>query len=619
MVETPGARTLIADFLTFGRSQTAAALALITAGALLEGAGVLMLVPIVSLILDSAGGAGGGLGAPVFTSLGLDTTAERIIGVLAGFAVLLVLRFFVLLSRGDLLNRLQQDFVADLRARAFRRLAQAPWAKVARLRQDPIGHALTRDIDRVAGGVGQLVSGGIAAVMLTVQLVLALALAPEVTVIVALLGVGIFRGLRWLRDRAENRGAAMTAEDLNLFQTVGGFLRGLKPAKAHGLEAGYVAAFEGAARRVAENWRAHAFDYSLAALALQTASGGIAIVAILLGVFVLQTPPDNLIVTLIILARLYGPLQAIQNTVQSVRHAVPGYRMARKIAGAAVDDVVLADAEPVEPLESAPEITLSAVSWLGGDDSAVPVLDGVTARIPAGQVTALIGRSGAGKSTLCDMSVGLLGPSGGEVLLDGKALDTELSARLRASVAYVGQEPFLFEDSLRLNLCWGCPPVTDEVIWDALETVGAAGIARGLDGELDGRIRVEGMRFSGGERQRLRLARALLRRPRLLVLDEATNALDPDAEAEVLRAVLAARGGATVLIVSHRVANLRLADHVILLESGKLHETGAVDSLLRDPASKVSAVYARPASRLVPDPATELHRKSDISTNSGVD
>jgi ATP-binding cassette subfamily C protein len=366
---------------------------------------------------------------------------------------------------------------------------------------------------------------------------------------------------------------------------VEGFLRGLKPAKAHGLEGAYVAAIDHSALQVAEQRRAFSFDYTLAQLLMQTASGVIAILAILLGLFVFDTRPESLIVTLIILARLYAPLQAIQNSIQGIRHAAPGYRATREIAGPVEVSARPSDAVLSEPLETAPEISLAAVSWHGDEEEGQPVLNDVSARLPAGEVTALIGESGAGKSTFCDLVVGLLAPTSGAVLLDGAPLDDALTRRLRASVAYVGQEPFLFEDSLRRNLCWGCGPVNDSEIWQALETVGASSLARGFDGGLDGRIRADGIRFSGGERQRLRLARALLRRPRLLVLDEATNALDLDAEARVLRTVLAARNGATVLIVSHRLGNLRLADHVVLLEGGRLAETGPVAVLAGDPSS----------------------------------
>jgi len=596
MAETPGVRTLIADFLTFSRRRAAAAVALIFAGALLEGAGVVMLVPIVALILDDGGAGGSKLIAPVFEALGLETMAARIGVVLAVFSVVLALRLAVLLFRDDLLTRLQLDFVVELRARAFRQLARSPWAKVAKLQRDPVGHALIRDVDRAGEGAGLLVQGGIAVVMLLVQLALALALAPAVTLVVALLGLGSFRALRWLRDRAERQGEDLSGEGLILFQTVGGFLNGLKPAKAHGLESAYVAAFERSASRFAALNRAFAFDYSLARLLLQTASGGIAILAIVLGLFVIGTRPENLIVTLIILARLYSPLQALQNTMQGIRHATPGYRAARVLAGAAGDAVTRADDAPAEPLEAAPGISLAAVSWCGGESDDRPILDRVSAEIPAGQVTVLFGESGAGKSTLCDLAVGLLAPVSGEVSLDGAILEGALAGRLRASIAYVGQEPFLFEDSLRHNLCWGCAAapgsIADAEIWQALETVGAEGLARGLEGGLDGRIRSEGMRFSGGERQRFRLARALLRRPRFLVLDEATNALDHGAEARVLAALLAARGGATVLMVSHRPENLRLADHVIVLEAGRLAETGPVAALAKDPSSRIGALLA---------------------------
>jgi ATP-binding cassette subfamily C protein len=190
--------------------------------------------------------------------------------------------------------------------------------------------------------------------------------------------------------------------------------------------------------------------------------------------------------------------------------------------------------------------------------------------LPAGQVTALAGPSGAGKSTLCDLAVGLLRPDAGTVLVDGRPLAGEVAATLARSVSYVGQEPFLLDESLRRNLCWGCGPLSDGEIREALDLVGAAGLVEQLAGGLDGMIRADGLRFSGGERQRLRLARALLRRPQLLVLDEATSALDYAAEEQVLERVLAARRGATVLMVSHRPGIVRLADQVVRISGGRI-------------------------------------------------
>lgn len=210
-----------------------------------------------------------------------------------------------------------------------------------------------------------------------------------------------------------------------------------------------------------------------------------------------------------------------------------------------------------------------------GEAGAPPILDRVSALFPAGSVTAVVGPSGAGKSMLCDIVAGLLVPDEGAVRLDGRPLSPERLPPLRAALAYVGQEPLLFDDTLRANLSWGVGPVADEALWAAFEVVGAAELARSLGRGLESRLLAQGARLSGGERQRIRLAWAILRRPRLLILDEATTGLDAAAERAVLAGVLAACRGATVLVVSHRPTALALAERVLVLEGGRVIEAGA--------------------------------------------
>ncbi|NIP76170.1 MAG: hypothetical protein GTN90_09350, partial [Xanthomonadales bacterium] len=201
-----------------------------------------------------------------------------------------------------------------------------PWAELQGLRQSPAGHALTRDADRAAAGASLIIEAGVAATMLVVQLAIALWLAPVVTLAVALTGLVLYRALRGLRRRAELHGSDLTDRDLDMYDAARSFLAGLKPAKAHGLEGDYLARFSDAARRVGASRRAFAWDYTLARLALQTAAGVVAMGAILAGLFVLAIPAEHLVVTLIILARLYAPVQALQNTAQAIAHAAPSYR-----------------------------------------------------------------------------------------------------------------------------------------------------------------------------------------------------------------------------------------------------------------------------------------------------
>lgn len=597
-----GAATLALDFLRCRGASGVAAAGLVLAGALLEGAGLLLLVPIVALALDTSGtvaapsGASAAIAA-LADAVGASSDRARLALLLTVFCTVIVLRFAVLLLRDGMLARIEEEFVLALRRRAFRRLAALPWSEAAGLRQTPLVRALTSDVDRAAVGVGALVAGGVAAAVLAVQFVLALALAPLVTLMAAAVALAVFRSLGGLRRRASERGADLTAGGLALLDSASAFLRGLKAAKAHGLEARYVRRFEEAARVVADTNRGFVTDQALARQLLQAAAALIGVAAVVLGLFVLATPPENLVVALLILARLYSPLQVIQNTQQAIRHAAEGYREARRVAGPPAGPLPPLAETPAAPLAAAPEIRLEEITVGGATADRPAILREVSLALPPGSVTALVGESGAGKSTLCDVVAGLIAPDAGVVRLDGRPLDVLLLARLRASLAYVGQEPALFEPTVRETLSWGTTGANDAQLWRALEIVGAAGIVRRLPGGLDAPLAADGTGLSGGERQRLRLAAALLRRPRLLILDEATGALDAGSEMAVLAAVLAARDGATTLLVSHRPAVLVLVDRVVTLAGGRVVACASATppAGLRDAASGDLAGGTRPA------------------------
>jgi ABC-type multidrug transport system fused ATPase/permease subunit len=247
-------------------------------------------------------------------------------------------------------------------------------------------------------------------------------------------------------------------------------------------------------------------------------------------------------------------------------------------------EVLRAPARPAPgspvPLPDGPlAVELRGVSFGYGDD---PVLRDIDVRLAPGEVVALVGSTGSGKTTLCNLLTALSLPDAGEILLGGVSLAAADPHELSRTTALVFQEPFLFADSIRENLALGSP-VPDDDLWAALETARAAGFVRRLQRGLDEVIGERGVTLSGGQRQRLALARALVRRPRLLLLDDATSAVD----ARVEQAILARLRGATeatTVVVAHRVSTIALADRVLLLDEGRIAAEGTHATLLRVPA-----------------------------------
>jgi ABC-type bacteriocin/lantibiotic exporter with double-glycine peptidase domain len=197
------------------------------------------------------------------------------------------------------------------------------------------------------------------------------------------------------------------------------------------------------------------------------------------------------------------------------------------------------------------------------------VLDRVNLRVAAGSIVALVGESGAGKTSLIDVMTGMRRPDAGEVLVDGVSMERLSLPSFRDRISLVPQESLFFHDSIRKNLTLFARDVGDEAIWSALEQVAAADFVRERPLGLDTVLGDSALRISGGQRQRLALARALIRRPELLILDEPTAALDPETEEVVLRSLLDRRGSMTIFVVTHRRSFLACADHVYRLVDGR--------------------------------------------------
>ena len=230
---------------------------------------------------------------------------------------------------------------------------------------------------------------------------------------------------------------------------------------------------------------------------------------------------------------------------------------------------------------SAPFLDFKHVS-LTYQGAGAPTLQDMNFTVNRGDTVGIIGGTGSGKTSLVNLIPGFYPATEGEILLEGRDIKTMSDEELRGRIGVVPQKAVLFKGTIRSNLQWGKPDATEEEMWKALELAQASEVVEGKDGKLDATVAQNGKNFSGGQRQRLTIARALVREPEILILDDSASALDYATDAKLRAALRTLENKTTTFIVSQRASTIRHADKIIVLDDGEIAGVGTHDELLKD-------------------------------------
>jgi len=498
--------------------------------------------------------------------------------------------------------RIGEGLIYDLRTQVYEHVQQQSvafftraqtGALISRLNSDVIG-AQQAFTSTLGGVIGNLIS-------LIIVLTTMFLLSWQVTLVSLLLVPLFLFPARWMGRRLQSMtreqmqlNADMSAQMSERFNVAGALLVKLfgRPAEEAGAFSGRAGHVRDIGVRMAMANRWFFTALTLVASLATAIAYGLGGNLVITGAMSLGT----LLALIGLLAQLYGPLTAISNVRVDILTAVVSFERVFEILDL---PPMVRDADDATPLAGGPlsvavdhvtfrypkasEVSLASLESIAREDSGlagVDVLRDISFDVPAGTMTALVGPSGSGKTTISALITRLYDVNEGAIRLGDQDVRDVTLASLHEAVGVVTQDAHMFHDTIRANLLYARPDADEQALLDACAAAQISDLIRALPDGLDTVVGDRGYRLSGGEKQRLAIARVLLKGPRILILDEATAHLDSESEAAVQRALDSALEGRTAIVIAHRLSTIRQADQILVMSDGQITERGTHEHLL---------------------------------------
>lgn len=580
----------IKALISFKSKDLSLTLALMVFISLTEGVGLLLLVPLLQLVgLDVQQGALGHIAeyiASIFAYTGVAPT----------LAIVLVI-YVVIISLNALLHRLQTlkasdieyNFAAYIRKKIFSAITSSKWLFFTSKRSSDFAHALTYEIERISVGTNFFISIIASSIVLAVYIIFAFSISGIITGFIFVIGIILLLFLKKRTQAAGESGEELSDVSKDLYSSALKQMDGMKTIKSFGMEEKNIKLFNKEADEVSQSYMGAIHSYADVRFLFDVGSVIILSIVVFILIEIMSIPTAELLILLFLFVRMIPQFSLIQLSYQYFINMLPAFKTVSDL------ESECRNAEELKlkgnKVELNKEIMFNDVSFNYGAKNTFFNLNGINITIEVGKTTAIAGLSGAGKSTIADMVMGLILPGSGSITVDDKPLNSEYISDWRNQIGYVAQDTFLFNDTVRNNLLFADPSASDDGVIDALRQASADKFVLRLPDGLDTLIGDRGVRLSGGEKQRLSLARALLRNPSLLILDEATSNLDSKNEKNILNSLEKLHGNLTILIIAHRLSTIKNADVIYLIDKGSIVESGTWKNLIEKENGHFKLLY----------------------------